>query len=110
MRVNYVSRPDEIGYFGCPAGTYVCFRENIAEEPAIDGGEPRYSADEYVVKLDCKEELARQRVEANKAAWLERAKKPIIVTPTEAERIQQLETKNAMLTECVLEMSEILYG
>lgn len=110
MRVNYASRPDEIGYAACPDGTYVYFRENIVEEPAIDGGEPQYSADEYAVKLGCGEGLARQRVAANKAAWMAKAKAPVAPAPTAAERIQQLEAENAMLTECVLEMSEILYG
>lgn len=31
-------------------------------------------------------------------------------SPTDKERIAQLEAQNAMLTECLLEMSEIVYG
>lgn len=109
MRVNYASRPDSIGYAACPDGTYVYFRENIEEAPAVNDGEMQYSADEYVVKLGCKEDLARKRIEANTAAWLAKAKAPVVPAPTAAERIQQLETENAMLTECLMEMSEVVY-
>ena len=35
---------------------------------------------------------------------------PPEASPTEAERIDALERENAMLLECVLEMSEILYA
>lgn len=30
--------------------------------------------------------------------------------PTEEERISELETQNQLLTDCILEMSEIIYG
>ena len=35
---------------------------------------------------------------------------PHVPMPTDKERIAQLEEQNTMLTECLLEMSEIVYG
>lgn len=35
---------------------------------------------------------------------------PHVPMPTDKERIAQLEEQNTMLTECILEMSEIVYG
>lgn len=44
------------------------------------------------------------------AAEMDEDAAQIVVPPSQAERLAQLEAQNAMLTECLLEMSEVVYG
>ena len=108
MRVHYDTRPDAVEYISAPDGTWVYFRENISQ--SVNGDGSPYIADEYCIKLKCKENVARARVGANPSAWLAKAQEQPLPTPTDAERITALEAENSMLLECVLEMSELLYA
>lgn len=110
MRVHYNVQPDPVSYSAAPDGTWVFFRENITDDGQTETGEPQYSADEYCIKLGCSETVARNRITANMTVWLAKAKAQPTPEPTAAERIAALEAENSMLTECVLEMSELLYA
>ena len=64
-----------------------------------DGGAFRYKLVDGK-SVECTAEEIQAQEEANKPA-------PV---PTQEERIAELEAQNAMLMECLLEMSEIVYA
>lgn len=79
----------------------VWLRRNIQQEESDDG--VFWSADEKYIRTG----LTLDEVNAQFDALFDAEP----VTPlTDSERIAQLEQQNAMLTECLLEMSEIVYA
>ena len=79
----------------------VWLRRNIQQEESDEG--VFWSADEKYIRTD----LTLDEVNAQFDALFDAEP----VTPlTDSERIAQLEQQNAMLTECLLEMSEIVYA
>lgn len=79
----------------------VWLRRNIQQEESDEG--VFWSADEKYIRTG----LTLDEVNAQFDALFDAEP----VTPlTDSERIAQLEQQNAMLTECLLEMSEIVYG
>ena len=102
MIVNYDSKPETVQYMTLPNGQAdVWLRRNIQQEESDEG--VFWSADEKYIRTD----LTLDEVNAQFDALFDAEP----VTPlTDSERIAQLEAQNAMLTECLLEMSEIVYG
>lgn len=49
-----------------------------------------------------------ERIEANYETWLAKAQNE--PEPEPEPTMRELQETNAMLTECILEMSEIIYG
>ena len=79
----------------------VWLRRNIQQEESDEG--VFWSADEKYIRTG----LTLDEVNAQFDALFDAEPE----TPlTDSERIAQLEQQNAMLTECLLEMSEIVYG
>lgn len=79
----------------------VWLRRNIQQEESDEG--VFWSADEKYIRTG----LTLDEVNAQFDALFDADPE----TPlTDSERIAQLEAQNAMLTECLLEMSEIVYG
>lgn len=79
----------------------VWLRRNIQQEESDEG--VFWSADEKYIRTG----LTLDEVNAQFDALFDAEP----VTPlTDSERIAQLEQQNAMLTECLLEMSEIVYA
>lgn len=73
---------------------------NFFPQPIItDGGAYRYKLVDSRIS-ECTEEEIRMQ---------EESRKPVPAPSTE-ERIAELEEQNAMLTECLLEISEIIYS
>lgn len=54
--------------------------------------------------------LADGGIVARSAAEMDEDAAQIVVPPSQAERLAQLEAQNAMLTECLLEMSGLVYA
>ena len=102
MIVNYDSKPEAVLYMKLPNGQAdVWLRRNIQQEESDEG--VFWSADEKYIRTG----LTLDEVNAQFDALFDAEP----VTPlTDSERIAQLEQQNAMLTECLLEMSEIVYG
>ena len=102
MIVNYDSKPKTVQYMKLPNGQAdVWLRRNIQQEESDEG--VFWSADEKYIRTG----LTLDEVNAQFDALFDAEP----VTPlTDSERIAQLEQQNAMLTECLLEMSEIVYG
>ena len=102
MIVNYDSKPETVQYMKLPNGLAdVWLRRNIQQEECDDG--VFWSADEKYIRTG----LTIDEVNAQFDALFDAEP----VTPlTDSERIAQLEQQNAMLTECLLEMSEIVYA
>lgn len=79
----------------------VWLRRNIQQQESDEG--VFWSADEKYIRTG----LTLDEVNAQFDALFDAEP----VTPlTDSERIAQLEQQNAMLTECLLEMSEIVYA
>ena len=102
MIVNYDSKPETVQYMNLPNGQAdVWLRRNIQQEESDEG--VFWSADEKYIRTG----LTLDDVNAQFDALFDAEP----VTPlTDSERIAQLEQQNAMLTECLLEMSEIVYA
>ena len=102
MIVNYDSKPETVQYMKLPNGQAdVWLRRNIQQEESDEG--VFWSADEKYIRTG----LTLDEVNAQFDALFDAEPK----TPlTDSERIAQLEQQNAMLTECLLEMSEIVYA
>ena len=102
MIVNYDSKPETVQYMKLPNGLAdVWLRRNIQQEESDEG--VFWSADEKYIRTG----LTLDEVNAQFDALFDAEP----VTPlTDSERIAQLEQQNAMLTECLLEMSEIVYA
>ena len=102
MIVNYDSKPETVQYMKLPNGQAdVWLRINIHQEESDEG--VFWSADEKYIRTG----LTLDEVNAQFDALFDAEP----VTPlTDSERIAQLEQQNAMLTECLLKMSEIVYG
>ena len=102
MIVNYDSKPETVQYMKLPNGKAdVWLRKNIQQEENDEG--VFWSADEKYIRTG----LTLDEVNAQFDALFDAEP----VTPlTDSERIAQLEQQNAMLTDCLLEMSEIVYG
>lgn len=102
MIVNYDSKPETVQYMKLHNGQAdVWLRRNIQQEESDEG--VFWSADEKYIRTG----LTLDEVNAQFDALFDAEP----VTPlTDSERIAQLEQQNAMLTECLLEMSEIVYG
>lgn len=73
MRTFYAEEPTAVQYEPIPTGTVVYFRENIQPSEPIDGTDS-WEADEYALAVKAPEDKVRQMVEANRPAWMERAK------------------------------------
>lgn len=71
-------------------------------------GKTSYVADVYSVEAGWTPNLAT-RVENNLAAWKAKAEQEEEKEQSPQMRIAALESENAMLRECILEMSEIVY-
>ena len=79
----------------------VWLRRNVQQEESDEG--VFWSADEKYIRTG----LTLDEVNAQFDSLFDAEPE----TPlTDSERIAQLEVQNAMLTECLLEMSEIVYG
>lgn len=102
MIVNYDYKPETVQYMKLPNGQAdVWLRRNIQQEESDEG--VFWSADEKYTRTG----LTLDEVNAQFDALFDAEPE----TPlTDSERIAQLEQQNAMLTECLLEMSEIVYG
>lgn len=102
MTVNYDSKPETVQYMKLPNGLAdVWLRRNIQQEECDDG--VFWSAEEKYIRTG----LTLDEVNAQFDALFDAEPE----TPlTDSERIAQLEQQNAMLTECLLEMSEIVYA
>ena len=102
MIVNYDSKPETGQYRKLPnRQADVWLRRNIHQEESDEG--VFWSADEKYIRTG----LTLDEVNAQFDALFDAEP----VTPlTDSERIAQLEQQNAMLTECLLEMSEIVYA
>ena len=102
MIVNYDSKPGTVQYMKLPNGQAdVWLRRNIQQEESDEG--VFWSADEKYIRTG----LTLDEVNAQFDALFDAEPE----TPlTDSERIAQLEQQNAMLTECLLEMSEIVYA
>ena len=102
MIVNYDSKPETVQYMKLPNGQAdVWLRRNIQQEESDEG--VFWSADEKYIRTG----LTLDEVNAQFDALFDAEPE----TPlTDSERITQLEQQNEMLTECLLEMSEIVYG
>lgn len=94
MRTYYAEEPTEIQYEPIPTGTVAYFRENIKPSEPIDGTES-WEADEYVLTIKATADKARQMVEANPSAWMERAK----TATNEANRADMAEALRIMGVE-----------
>lgn len=102
MIVNYDSKPEAVLYMKLPNGLAdVWLRRNVHQEESDDG--ISWSADEKYIRTS----LTLDEVNEQFDALFDAEPEKVL---TEAERIAQLEQQNAMLTECLLEMSEIVYG
>lgn len=94
-------------------GTDVWLRKNI-QGPLTDTVEgldcTYYTADEAFIRLD--DAVSVEAVEADFESYWQRAEAydPHAPAQTQEDRIAALEKENAMLTECLLEMSEIVYA
>ena len=102
MIVNYDYKPEAVLYMKLPNGLAdVWLRRNIQQEECDDC--VFWSAEEKYIRTG----LTLDEVNAQFDALFDAEPE----TPlTDSERIAQLEQQNAMLTECLLEMSEIVYG
>ena len=102
MIVNYDSKPETVQYMKLPNGLAdVLLRRNIQQEECDDC--VFWSAEEKYIRSG----LTFDEVNAQFDALFDAEPE----TPlTDSERIARLEQQNAMLTECLLEMSEIVYG
>lgn len=102
MIVNYDSKPEAVLYMKLPNGLAdVWLRRNVQQEESEDC--VSWSADEKYIRTG----LTLDEVNEQFDALFDAEPEKVL---TEAERIAQLEQQNAMLTECLLEMSEIVYG
>lgn len=74
-KTYYDSRPGKTKVVEAPDGCIAYFRENIesCEAPGEEGG-TAYRCDEYSLFMRCSATLARARISANSALWLEKAK------------------------------------
>lgn len=95
-------------------GTDIWLRKNIkgplTEESEEGFSNAFYEAEEAFLRTE--DAVSMEDVEADFDGYWQRAAAyaPNRPTPTEKERIAQLEKQNELLTECLLEMSEIVYG
>ena len=102
MIVNYDSKPETVQYMKLPNGLSDVWLRRIIQQEESDEG-VFWSADEKYIRTG----LTLDEVNAQFDALFDAEP----VTPlTDSERIAQLEQQNAMLTECLLEMSEIVYA
>lgn len=106
--VFYSERPERVivNRIGNTGTCRVDLPVNIQEVEAPEG-ETQYKADVYSTIAGYTPNIA-QRIEANYDAWLAKAQNE--PEPPEAPSLLELQQTNAMLTECILEMSEIIYG
>ncbi len=70
-KTYYSERPDEIQVERTGDSAVIFFRQNIAEIPQPEEGDPQFMADEYTLTVPYTEGLL-ERV-ANSEAWLQRA-------------------------------------
>lgn len=95
-------------------GTDIWLRKNIrgplTEQSGEDFSSPFYEAEEAFLRAEGT--VSAEDVEAAFDNYWDKAAEydPHVPMPTDKERIAQLEEQNTMLTECLLEMSEIVYG
>lgn len=96
------------------SGTDIWLRRSITgpltEESEEGFSNVFYEAEEAFLRTE--ESVSAEDVEVDFDGYWERALAydPDKPAPTDKERIAQLEAQNAMLTECLLEMSEIVYA
>lgn len=104
--VKVVQRPE--------SGTDIWLRRSITgpltEESEEGFTNAYYEAEEAFLRTS--ELVSDEEVEADFDGFWRRAATydPNLPPVSDKERIAQLEEQNAMLTECLLEMSEIVYG
>ncbi len=74
-KTYYEKKPTKTKVVSAPDGAIAYFRENIekCDAPGDEGG-TCYRCDEYFVYIQCTQAVAQQRVAANTAAWLAKAK------------------------------------
>lgn len=107
--VYFAERPERVIVNRIGATGYTCRVDlpvNI-EEVAGPEGETQYKADVYSVNAGYTVNIA-ERIEANYEAWLAKAQNE--PEPEPEPNIRELKEANDMLTECILEMSEIIYA
>lgn len=101
--VYYCEQPEPILYMPLPdGGADVWIRKNI--EAATDNDEWIWRADEVYLRTDMTLEKVTENFEDLFRALAEEVEKP-----APEERITALENENKMLTDCILEMSAIIY-
>lgn len=102
MIVNYDSKPEAVLYMKLPNRLAdVWLRRNIQQEECDDC--VFWSAEEKYIRTG----LTLDEVNAQFDALFDAEPETSL---TDSERIARLEQQNAMLTECLLEMSEIVYA
>lgn len=120
MKVEFTSQPPAFEIAPAVNGKAIIrFYENIetVEKEEIVA----YVADCYETNLVVNSKNLKQRIEKNPSVWFEKAKEETelrnVVNLTTDQRVKMLEEQlvaaneqNAMLTECLLEMSEIVYA
>ena len=95
-------------------GTDIWLRKNmkgpLTEQSEEGFSDVYYEAEEAFLRVE--ETVSAEDVEAAFDSYWGKAADydPHVPMPTDKERIAQLEEQNTMLTECLLEMSEIVYG
>lgn len=107
--VYFAERPEKVIVNRIGATGYTCRVDlpvNI-EEVAGPEGETQYKAGVYSVNAGYTVNIA-ERIEANYEAWLAKAQNE--PEPEPVPTLRELQETNAVLTECILEMSEIIYG
>ncbi len=96
------------------SGTDIWLRRNITgpltEESEEGFTNAYYEAEEAFLRTT--EPISAEKIEADFDGFWSRAAAydPHLPPSSDKERIAQLERQNAMLTECLLEMSEIVYA
>ena len=106
--VFYSERPERVivNRIGNTGACRIDLPINIVEVPSPDG-ETQFKADVYSMIAGYTPNI-KQRVDGNYEAWLAKAEgEP---EPTPEPTLRELQETNNMLTECILEMSEIIYG
>ena len=106
--VFYSERPERVmvNRIGNTGNCRIDLPTNIEEVESPDGG-TQFKADVYSLLAGYTPNI-EQRVNDNYDVWLEKAQNE--PEPTPEPTLRELQETNDMLTECILEMSEIIYG
>lgn len=116
QNVEYTSKPELYIYERANGMAHITLADNV-REGVNENGEDCWYCDLYMMVLPDSDNMA-QRIERSYEIFLAKAKADEMEKkraeenqePTADERIRQLEEQNAILLECLLEVSEIVYA